>query len=197
MQSGSKSGGGQQTMRNVTIRQLIKECREGSDEFKVDGVDLTTFFIVGRIVSRVNSAANIKFKIDDGTGAMDVLHHNEDSNELINNVAEEWVVNAYVRVCGHMRSMDGKRSMTAFRIRLVKDFNEVTYHNLQCIFQHLHFTKGAAAPPGAAAPVAGGSRVHAAGTAQQGGMTGNKLQMDVLSVFTASMHLGTVRFLPA
>ena len=35
------------------------------------------------------------------------------------------MVNSYVRVCGHMRVLDNKKSMTAFRIKLIRDFNEV------------------------------------------------------------------------
>ncbi|GAX85846.1 hypothetical protein CEUSTIGMA_g13261.t1 [Chlamydomonas eustigma] len=183
---GSKSA--PQTMRNVTIRQILRECEVSSDYDVVDGIPLATFFIVGRIVSRVEAAANIKFKIDDGTGIIEVLHYVEDSNPLISEVAQEWQLNCYVRVCGHLRTLDHKKSMTAFRINLIKDYNEVTYHNLQCIFQHLHLTKGAAPP--ASAPTSGNASVgygqKTSSYAQPnfaGGEPKKKALVDVLSVY--------------
>ena len=61
-------------------------------------------------------------------------------------MAQDWTVNTYVRACGNLRSLDNKRSMLAFRIKPVKDYDEITFHNLQCIFQHLHLTKGPMLP---------------------------------------------------
>lgn len=106
-------------------------------------------------------------------------------------------MNTYVRVCGNMRSLDQKRSMMAFRIKVIRDFNEVTYHNLQCIFQHLHLTRGAA-PPGSgpqAASVPGfGGRPGGAAAAGAGGFGGapaggadgaSKLHLDVMAVYNS------------
>jgi hypothetical protein len=45
----------------------------------------------------------------------------------ISEVANEWQLNCYVRVCGHLRTLDHRKSMTAFRISLIKDYNEARY----------------------------------------------------------------------
>lgn len=64
----------------------------------------------------------------------------------------------YVRVHGTMRSLNKERSLLAFHVHPVSDFNEVTYHALQAVFQHAHLTKGGAAAP---ATVRGWARVRA------------------------------------
>lgn len=57
-------------------------------------------------------------------------------------------------------------SMNAFNIRAVSNFNEVTYHFLRAIFEHLHLTKGAQAAPAAAGGF-GGNPVGGFGGAPQ------------------------------
>ena len=176
-----------QTMRNVTVHQILKEV-SGDDQYRVDGVDLSTFYIVGRIVDRSENSTALKLKLDDGTGAIEVIHYVEDTNPLIQMAAQEWVVNSYVRVCGHMRGMEGKQSVVAFRIKVVTDFNEITYHNLQCIFQHLHLTKGVA-PPASGPPMMmpmQGQVAHHVQPAQQA--SGNKLHYDVLAVYNEAAN---------
>ncbi|KAG1671624.1 hypothetical protein FOA52_006855 [Chlamydomonas sp. UWO 241] len=175
-----------QTMRDVTVRQLIRENANASDDqYKVDGIELTTFYIVGRIIERHEGNTMLKLKVDDGTGCIEVVHYQDEDNELMNVAAQEWTVNSYVRACGTARS---GRSMLALRIKPIKDFNEVTYHNLQCIFQHLHLTKGIA-PAGSAPPAFGGAPAAAGGFG--GGAPGGsapasgveKLRADVLAVY--------------
>lgn len=45
--------------------------------------------------------------------------------------------NTYVRVCGHVRSFGGKRSIVAFKMAPVADMNEVTCHILEVIHSHV------------------------------------------------------------
>lgn len=57
----------------------------------------------------------------------------------------EWTPGTYVRAVGNMKSNQGSdtKALTAFHLRKVKDFNEVTYHLLDCCHAHLYNTKGA------------------------------------------------------
>jgi replication factor A2 len=80
----------------------------------------------------------------------------------------------YVRVVGHLRSFSNKRSLTAFSIKRVKDFNEVTCHMLEVIKTHLENTKGA---PGMAGVQQQAPGMALAPTAMGGGgMTGGMPQ---------------------
>ncbi len=48
----------------------------------------------------------------------------------------------YVRVIGHLRSFMNSRSILAFRIQVIQDENEITYHFLDVIHTHLYNTRG-------------------------------------------------------
>jgi hypothetical protein len=51
-------------------------------------------------------------------------------------------VGSYVRVIGNMRSFIDARSVLAFRVMPITDYNEVTYHFLDVIHVHLAVLKG-------------------------------------------------------
>lgn len=100
----------------------------------------------------------------------------------------EWQVGVYVRAHGHINSFNRERMMVAFNIRRITDLNEVTYHGLQVVFQHLHLTKGlpaagqAGPTGGAAAPPAVAPNVDATGL--------TPVQADVLGLLVS---LGTTK----
>eukprot|EP00850_Spirogloea_muscicola_P024361 SM000694S20651 [mRNA] locus=s694:113:1676:+ [translate_table: standard] len=58
-------------------------------------------------------------------------------------------IGAYVRVHGHLRVFQGRKYLVGFCVRSVTDFNEVTFHNLECIFVHLAASAPAAQPSAA------------------------------------------------
>lgn len=65
-----------------------------------------------------------------------------------------------MKVVGNLRSFNGVRQLVAFRIHLVEDMNEVTFHQAHAAFVHLYYEKGIsaqlqvqAAPAPAAVPV--------------------------------------------
>ncbi len=47
----------------------------------------------------------------------------------------------YVRVFGHLRSFMQKRSVVAFRVQPLENFDELTYHFLEVIYVHIHATR--------------------------------------------------------
>lgn len=49
---------------------------------------------------------------------------------------------AFVRVWGRLKSLGGKKHLSANFIRQIEDFNEVNYHMLEVAYVHLFFTKG-------------------------------------------------------
>lgn len=44
--------------------------------------------------------------------------------------------NTYVRVCGHVRSFQGKKNVVAFNIAPVEDMNQLSCHLLSVIYAH-------------------------------------------------------------
>ena len=97
----------------------------------------------------------------------------------------EWQVGVYVRAHGHVNTFNRERMLVAFNLRRITDLNEVTYHGLQVVFQHLHLTRGAPAP-GAQAAAGAAPAPAAAPVADASGLT--PVQADVLSLL---LSLGT------
>lgn len=166
----NKKSNGLQTLRAVTIRQIFRDNNADDDQFKVDNIEITTITVVGKILSVQEHATRTLLTIDDGTGTMEVMQWmNDTDSDTLNQMKEDWRVGAYVRVYGNLRTFERKKSMVAYSIKPVHDYNEVTYHFLQCVFQHLHLTKGAPPAAGAAPSPMGFGAKPAFQQQQQGG----------------------------
>lgn len=138
-----KSGGSQNTgLLPLTVKQISQAVQNSSDDtFFVDGIDVNNVTLVGMVFNKEERATDVSFLIDDGTGRVEVKRwiDGQDTHESMEMAALQNGV--YVRVHGHLRSFQGKRNIVAFSVRPVTDFNEVTYHFLECIFVHLHNSK--------------------------------------------------------
>eukprot|EP00878_Enallax_costatus_P005720 GHUV01005998.1.p1 GENE.GHUV01005998.1~~GHUV01005998.1.p1 ORF type:complete len:266 (+),score=88.74 GHUV01005998.1:873-1670(+) len=165
--SGGRGRSQNSTLRAVTIRQLCKGAANTDDDMvKVDGVDLNTVTVIGRIVNVMENNLNLDITVHDGTGQLRMTHYiTDDSEQAVANKKAEWQPGVYVRAFGHVTRGPNGPNMNAYSVRMIQNFNEVTYHYLRCIFEHLHLTKGAAgagaqgmggAGMGTIAPAAGG-----------------------------------------
>ncbi|GBF88306.1 replication factor A2 [Raphidocelis subcapitata] len=177
--SGGRSGrqNKEQTLRAVTVRQLVAAAASNpkDTELVVDGHDLANVTLLGKVVSVSERGGNLDLRVDDGTGTMEAtayLENPDDPNAVAQKIAE-LRPGTYVRVYGSVKGYEGRWTINAFAVRVVHDYNEVTYHFLQVVFQHLHLLKGggtgvggagAGAPPAAAAgyggAAAGGWQQH-------------------------------------
>lgn len=70
----------------------------------------------------------------------------DDPSHPSNAKKADLVEGRYLRVAGKLKDFNGKRHVGAHLVRPVDDFNEVSYHLLECAVVHLYFTRG---PPGA------------------------------------------------
>ncbi|OAQ86963.1 DNA-directed RNA polymerase I subunit RPA1 [Purpureocillium lilacinum] len=147
-QPGSQSGGGKsyqdESLRPVTIKQILdaEEPFSGAD-FKIDGSPVTQITFVGQVRSVNPQPTNITFKIDDGTGQIEVKKWIDADKQDEPDPGFE--LDSHVRVWGRLKSFSNKRHVGAHVIRPVADFNEVNYHLLEATYVHLFFTRG---PPG-------------------------------------------------
>ncbi|KAL6773920.1 RFA2 [Auxenochlorella protothecoides x Auxenochlorella symbiontica] len=146
-----------QTLRAFTIKQLYDAASAtADDQLSVDGRDVTNVTLVGKITAVEEQNLVSIYTLDDGTGTMLTKYWiPEQDDALERQHRAEWRVGVYVRAHGHVNHFNREKMLVAFNIRLITDHNEVTYHGLQTIFQHLHLTRGlpaadAAAPAGAA-----------------------------------------------
>ncbi|KAF2460759.1 hypothetical protein BDY21DRAFT_279217 [Lineolata rhizophorae] len=161
-------GYSRETLRPVTIKQLLDVPPTTDDSFKLDGADVSALTFVGQIRNISSQATNVTYKMDDGTGIIETkLWRNVDAEAAAEmeggdsrhskpNVAE----NMYVRVLGRMRGFGNKNYVMASVVHPITDFNEIAFHLLEATVVHLHYTRG---PP----PSAGGGQAPGYGGGQQ------------------------------
>ncbi|KAI1127365.1 replication protein A, subunit RPA32 [Nemania abortiva] len=152
-----------ESLRPVTIKQIIdaEPAYAGDAIFRIDGLDVKQVTIVGMVRAINPQTTNITYKIDDGTGIIEVKQWlDADKAADAPDAAPMFAEEQYVRVWGRLKSFSNKRHVGAHVIKPVRDFNEVNYHLLEATYVHLFFTRGplpgADGGGGAGAAVGGG-----------------------------------------
>ncbi|PWW76491.1 replication protein A, subunit RPA32 [Tuber magnatum] len=151
--SASRGSRSASTLRPVTIRQVLEATQPHPEaEFKIDDVELTQLTLVAQIRGVSEQATNHTYKMDDGTGTLEVKQWVE-ATAILDGPSQKLQPNQYVRVLGTLKAFGGKRHLGAHHIRPITDFNEIHYHLLEATAIHLHLTKG---PPELLGQTAGG-----------------------------------------
>lgn len=170
----AKRSYGKDTLRPVTIKQLIEATQppNDADYFILDGSEMTQVTFVGQIRNISTQTTNVTYKLDDGTGIIEVKVWID--AEAMNNPDDpshqkpKLVDQAYARVYGRLKAFNGKRHVGANIIRPIQDYNEVQYHLLEATAVHLHFSRG----PPESLQTKGGANGMTNGNHQQGQMNG-------------------------
>ncbi|KAL1846406.1 hypothetical protein VTK73DRAFT_290 [Phialemonium thermophilum] len=128
-----------ESLRPVTIKQLLdwEEPFPGSD-IVIDGMNLTQVTLVGQVRSVNPQSTNITYRLDDGTGSIDVKRWVD--AERPDDSDPKFALDQYVRVWGRLKTFNNKKHLGAHFIRAVDDFNEVSYHLLEATYVHLQLT---------------------------------------------------------
>lgn len=175
-----------QSVRRLTIKQLGEAIGRNPDGLVVDGKEVSNIALVGKVSNVKEDQVLFTMTLDDGTGSIAVkMYINNDGNEdMERNQRGQLKDGIYVRVFGHVAQYNNETSINAFSIRPVTDYNEITYHLSQIIFQHLHLTKGTDTQGGAAAAAQAMAAVPKQVVHQQvGGMT--PVDTEVLNIFNS------------
>ncbi|KAI9709565.1 MAG: replication factor A protein 2 [Bogoriella megaspora] len=142
-----------ETLRPVSIKQILDAHQPHPDaEFKIDGTEITqaSLFItfVGQIRNVSHQTTNVTYKLDDGTGTVEVkqwIDSDAPTGMDMDGAKPKLVDNAYARVWGKMKAFNNRRHVGSHVIRPVTDLNEVHCHLLEAAMVHLYYTRG---PPG-------------------------------------------------
>ncbi|WVO18939.1 uncharacterized protein IAS62_000213 [Cryptococcus decagattii] len=149
-----KTRGGNQTIRPVTVKQILEAQQVHPDaDFTIDGVDVAQVLLVGSVRNMSTTATNVSYEIGDGTGYIDArvwLDSADDDSGKTTGVEQDH----YVGLMGTIKVFGGKRHVSATHIRPITDANEVQHHLLKALYVSLILRGGA---PGNA-PKAAGTR---------------------------------------
>jgi len=145
-QSPSVGGGPKKQQRSQSLLPVTgaimhkAEYNTTDDVFRYEGVDLHQVTFVGIIKEIQEAATNISYRIDDGTSEFVSVKKWIDTDDHSNDQARSQCrEDTYVRVLGHMKSFnEGQvRSVIAFLITPIRDFNEITFHMLEVIYSSM------------------------------------------------------------
>lgn len=111
---------------------------------------------VGQIRNISTQTTNITYKLDDGTGTIEVKQWIDtdagsgamDTSTVTDLSAPKLVENEWARVWGRLKAFNNKRHVGAHVIRPIADKMEITYHLLEATYVHLYFTRGPLEPGG-------------------------------------------------
>lgn len=106
---------------------------------------------VGQIRNISTQTTNITYKLDDGTGTIEVKQWIDtdagsnamDTSDVPGNLsAPKLVENEWARVWGRLKAFNNKRHVGAHVIRPIADKMEITHHLLEATYVHLYFARG-------------------------------------------------------
>ncbi|KAL6591298.1 hypothetical protein ACP70R_049801 [Stipagrostis hirtigluma subsp. patula] len=144
----SKMRGGSSTMP-LTVKQIADALQSGTGEkgapFLVDGVEISNIRLVGMVNGKAERTTDVSFTLDDGTGRIDFVRWVNDASDSAETAAIQ--NGMYVSVIGSLKGLQERKRATAFAIRPVTDFNEVTLHFIQCVRMHIENTKSKVGSP--------------------------------------------------
>ncbi|KAL8873994.1 MAG: hypothetical protein Q9174_000619 [Haloplaca sp. 1 TL-2023] len=140
-----------ETLRPCTIKQVQDASQPHPDaDFKIDDVEVQQLTFIGQIRNISTQTTNITYKLDDGTGTVEVKQwidaeasNSMDTGEGGQKTGQNGLVeNEWARVWGRLKAFNNRRHVGAHVIRPVTDKMEIQYHLLEATYVHLYFTRG-------------------------------------------------------
>ena len=95
---------------------------------------------MGQIRNISTQATNITYRMDDGTGTIEVKQWIDTESDTPSK--SKFETDGWARVWGRLKAFNNKRHVGAHVIRPLTDMNEINAHLLEATFVHLYFTRG-------------------------------------------------------
>ncbi|XP_019720882.1 replication protein A 32 kDa subunit [Hippocampus comes] len=117
-----------------TVSQLMS-ATQSDEAFKVGEVEVSQVTLIGIIRNTDKSMTNIQYKVDDMTCApMDVKQWVDTEEPSVD--GSVLPPGTYVKVSGNLRSFQNHRSVVAFSVKPLDDFDQITSHMLEVVQAH-------------------------------------------------------------
>ena len=139
-QEEKKSQRAKQTLVPSTIKMCLEASLNDDDEsVEIDGRYSTQVRIVGTILRADARETRIAYEFEDGTGKIDgtvFANAGDDLLPMLKEKRDKCVPGTYVVVVGQVKEYHGKKNLRCYDVRPMTDFNELTHHFLEVIYQH-------------------------------------------------------------
>ncbi|KAM7536597.1 hypothetical protein Aperf_G00000085639 [Anoplocephala perfoliata] len=126
-----------------TCAEINSATQEGDKFVSATGVQFSQVTLVGVVRSVNESSTRFDYEIDDYTGPSVLVKQfiDDDDSSLDVNGSRTVRELTYVRVDGHIRSLQGTINVVAFKVTPITDMNEVTCHILETIYARMVHAK--------------------------------------------------------
>lgn len=172
-----------QNLLPVTVAEILN-ATQNDDKFFTGDIEVSQITIIGLVKSVSETNTRIDYHVEDMSGPPLEVKQFVDNDEGTPDAERVQAMqeNTYVRVCGHVRSFGGKRSVVAFKMTPVTDMNELTCHMLEVIHSHAALaqqqsTTNGTSDPGNNTTKAGGD---SSGFSTVSGLTATQNQVHVI-----------------
>ncbi|RMJ22674.1 replication factor-a protein [Aspergillus sp. HF37] len=164
------------TLRPITIKQALDASQPYPEaNYQIDGADAASICFVGQVRNISSQTTNITYKVDDGTGEIEVKQwvdtataDSMDTDDAKGTPGKDQVeLNGYAKIYGKLKAFGNKRYVGAHSIRSLRDINELHCHFLEATAIHLFFTRG---PPGGPGVGGAGAKGAAGADMAMGGV---------------------------
>lgn len=178
----------------MTVKQIADASSPYPEApYQIDGADVANVLFVGQVRNISSQSTNITYKIDDGTGEVEVKKWvdtatadsmDTDEGKAPADGKSEVQLNGYARVFGAIKVFGNRRYIGAHSVRPLTNINELHCHILEATAVHLFFSRG---PPGGAgaganaAAAGGGDAVMGGADDYSGGQNRALLSMSPLA----------------
>lgn len=128
------------TLTPVTIKQINESVQIVPDgDFKIHNLELSLISFIGVVRKVENNALSIILTIEDGTGSVEVKKWIDETVTTQKKEIEKYEskLNKYVFIGGALNEFNGKKNIQVTAIYSVTDHNQLLYHNLNVIYNHL------------------------------------------------------------
>jgi len=130
------------TWTPVMIRQLMEAKQLHPDApFNIDNQDMHLLCVVAAVRNIMEQATNIHLLLEDGTGSFDARCFLETEGSQWHQVKDSIKIGDYVKVVGRLKMFSQRRYLNFTHVFPIKDFNEITTHNLHALYVHLYQTR--------------------------------------------------------
>ncbi|KAJ3066670.1 DNA-directed RNA polymerase I subunit rpa2 [Rhizoclosmatium hyalinum] len=134
---------GKQSLRPVSLKHLARAKAEveGAPPM-LDNEELSYVKIIGRISKASVASTLLKYMVTDGPYSVECVKYLSDSADP--NDVQTFSEGTCVKVVGiaKINSKKNVLELSGIFVYPVTNMDEVTYHNLECIYHHLQLTRG-------------------------------------------------------
>lgn len=142
------------SVRSVTIRSLhnVKPSSTDSMDAFLDGRPINHFKLVARVETLRESEVSYQFDLHDGTGSLNTRYFttsNQTGDEAFEDEDRKRALKKeplqhkqYYTLFGRVAIKNDKPSFYVMNYEKMRDYNELLYHQLDALAQHLYWTRG-------------------------------------------------------